>query len=312
MTIKALPFRNGNIATPRGNRPGTAAEVTPEGVLAATLASAGEPPVHAFVPLAAGALVPGIAEANLANSSAVADALRTAIDQVSPRKKVVTLIVPDSSARVFMLDFDNLPPKADDALPVLRFRMRKMVPFDVEHAAISYQILSPGTGQDKNAVKVLATIMPGAILAEYESAVRIAGYEPGVVLPSSLAALAALDSADPVLAANLSSQALTTTVSNANDLLLYRTVELPADNAQRVAEVQRSIAVAAAWYEDHVGTAPQQLYYAGAVDPHEFARAIADSNLSVREVAPPPATGAVTIAGPVGFAGITGALAGAA
>ena len=34
--------------------------------------------------------------------------------------------------------------------------------------------------------------MPGTVLAEYESAVRAAGYEPGVVLPSTLAAAAAV------------------------------------------------------------------------------------------------------------------------
>lgn len=312
MTINSLPFRTRNTA-PHGNRPGTAAELTPEGVLAATLATPGQPPVHAFAPIPAGALVPGIAESNVHNAAGVSDALRTALDQVAPRKKVITLVVPDTSARVFMLDFDTLPAKPAEALPVLRFRLRKMVPFDVEHAAVSYQLLSAnGTSERDGAVRVLATVMPGAILAEYESAVRAAGYEPGVVLPSSLAALAALDSAAPALTANLSSAGLTTTITDGDDLLLYRTIELPADNAARVAEVQRSIAVAAAWYEDHLSAAPRELYYSGAVDAREFARAIADTNLSVREVAPPPAIGAVTTAGPIGFAGITGALAGAA
>ncbi len=53
----------------------------------------------------------------------------------------MTLVIPDTSVRVFVLDFDSLPAKAAEAVPVLRFRLRKMVPFDVEHAALSYQIL---------------------------------------------------------------------------------------------------------------------------------------------------------------------------
>ena len=44
--------------------------------------------------------------------------------------------------RVFVLDFDSLPAKPAEALPVLRFRLRKMVPFDVEHAGVSYQVLT--------------------------------------------------------------------------------------------------------------------------------------------------------------------------
>ena len=51
---------------------------------------------------------------------------------------------------------------------------------------------------------MLAAVMPGPILAEYEAAVRAAGYEPGAVLPSSLAALETMDSMEAVLAANLS------------------------------------------------------------------------------------------------------------
>ena len=136
------------------------------------------------------------AEANIRNTDVVADAIRTALDQVSPRSRAVTLIVPDTSVRVFVLDFDSLPAKAAEAVPVLRFRLRKMVPFDVEHAA---RELPDAGAENRSNVKVLATVMPGPVLAEYEAAVRAAGYEPGAVLPSSLAALAALDSleADP-------------------------------------------------------------------------------------------------------------------
>ena len=154
--------------------------------------------------------------------------------------------------------------------------------------------------------------MPGASLAEYEAAVRAAGYEPGAVLPSSLAALAAVDSLEAVLAANLSSVALTTSITLGDDLLLYRTIDLPPDNAARLDEVQRSIAVAAAWFEDKLQAPARRLHYAGAVPASEFARAIADAHLDVVEIASTPSTGATTTIGPIGFAGIAGALAGVA
>jgi type IV pilus assembly protein PilM len=168
-----------------------------------------------------GALTPGVADANIHAPEAVAEAIRSALDQVSPRSRHITLVVPDTAVRVFVLDFDSLPAKSAEVASVLRFRLRKMVPFDAEHAALSYQILV----NEKTAIKVLVTVMPGAILAEYETAVRGAGYEPGAVLPSSLAALAALESMEPILAANLSGQALTTSITSGQDLLLYRTIE---------------------------------------------------------------------------------------
>jgi type IV pilus assembly protein PilM len=300
------------ITTAVAARPRTAVELTPEGALAATAQDGTATPVYAYAPLAAGALSPGISGTNVFTPSAVTEALRSAIEQVSPRSNSVTLIIPDTAARVFVLDFDTLPVKSAEAIPVLRFRLRKMVPFDVEHAAVSYQVLGQSGGRADGPLKILVTVMPGAILAEYETAVRAAGYEPGAVLPSSLAALAALDSAEPALTANLSSLALTTSITHADDLLLYRTIELPQDNAARVAEVQRSVAVAAAYFEDKLGQRPTRLHYAGAVPSRDFARAVTDAALEVVELSPTPATGATTAPGPIGFAGVSGALAGVA
>ena len=207
----------------------------------------------------------------------------------------MTLVVPDTVVRVFVLDFDSLPAKAAEAFPVLRFRLRKMVPFDVEHAGVSYQVLT----EEKSECKVLAAVMPGPVLAEYEAAVRAAGYEPGAVLPSSLAALEAIESTgllEAVLVANLSALSLTTSITNGQDLLLYRTLDLPEDPEQRLGEVQRGIAVAAAYYEDKLGYAAAACFTraslgAGRGGADEFAHWIDDPELSVADLAPKPKTG---------------------
>ncbi len=302
-----------------GARPPVAVELSPQGVLAAASPGPGKPPVYAFEPLPQGALVPGIGEQNLRAPELVANAMRAALGQVSPRTRAVTLVVPDTVVRVFVLDFDSLPGKAAEAIPVLRFRLRKMVPFEVEHAGLSYQVLV----ETKSECKVLAAVIPGPVLQEYEAAVRMAGFEPGALLPTSLAALGAIDSlgtADPdapVLAANLSALALTTSVTQGQDLLLYRTLDLPEEPTQRLAEVQRGIAVAAAYYEDKLGVRPRLLYYAGIgaggnSSAEDFARWIDDPEMTVTDLAPLPETGAATPLGNLmSLAGVVGALAGA-
>jgi type IV pilus assembly protein PilM len=282
-------------------------ELTPEGVLAAATDGAGKAPSYAYAPLPAGALAPGIAEANIHNADAVAGAIRSALGQVSPRTRSVTLVLPDPCVRVFMLDFDSLPAKSDEALSVLRFRMRKMLPFDVELAGLSYQVLS----QDKDECKVLVAVTPGPVLAEYETAVRAAGYEPGAALPASLAALETMDSMEAVLAANLSASTLTTLIVNGQDLLLYRALDLPVDPEQRRGEIRRGIAVAAAYYEDKLGLRASRLHYAGNAEGSAFAEWVGDSELTVVDLVPPPETGAVTTLGHASIAGVAGALAGA-
>jgi type IV pilus assembly protein PilM len=304
------------LGTQPGSRPPAALELTPEGVLAAVISSPGQPPVYAFEPLAPGSLLPGIGEPNLRAPDAVAAAIRTALDQLSPRSRAVTLVIPDTVVRVFVLDFDSLPAKQAEALPVLRFRLRKMVPFDVEHAGVSYQVLV----EKKDEVKVLAAVLPGPVLAEYEAAVRAAGYEPGAVLPSSLAALAAADSMEALLIANLSPVALTTCISNGQDLLLYRTLDLPDDPALRIDEVRRGVAVAAAYYEDKLGSRPMRLHFAGStgsdaagsegLGSEGFARWIDDPELIVVDLTARPETGAATALRNASIAGVAGALAG--
>lgn len=297
-------------STQTSGRPPAAVELMPEGVLAAALPSKGGSAVYAFVPLAAGALAPGIEEANLRSPEAVAQAIKSALDDVAPRSRHITLVLPDTAARVFVLDFDSLPAKAAEVIAVLRFRLRKMVPFDVEKAGVSYQVLS----QDKTTCRALIAVLPGPILEEYENAVRAAGFEPGAVLPSGLAALAALETEAPALTACFNGISLTTTITSGPDLLLYRTLELPSDPAQRLADVQRDIAVAAAYFEDKLASPARQLYYGGVGGADEFARwvQLSEGEMRVIELAPRPTTGAATALGKLNFAGVTGALAGAA
>ena len=302
------PILGKSINAAQYGRPPAAIELTPEGVLAAALPGKHEQPVYAFEPLRPGVLMPAIGELNMTSPEAVSLAIRNALASVSPRTRAVTVVIPDTAVRVFVLDFDTLPARASDAIPVLRFRLRKMVPFDVEHAGLSYQLLS----ETKTEARVLVAILPSNILEEYETVVRAAGYEPGAVIPSALAALATVDSSDPMLAACLSKVAITTSITRGNDLLLYRTLDLPDDPEQRLLEVQRSVAVAAAYYEDKVSVLPKELYFAGNGTAAEFEQWFGSSELRIIDLATRPSTGVATSLSNMSVAGLAGALAGAA
>ena len=293
-----------------GGRPAAACEITPEGVIAAATPAAGQAPLYAFEPLAGDVLHPGLLEANIANPTAVTAAIRSALGQVQPRVRAVTVVVPDSAVRVFVLDFDTLPTRMDETLPVLRFRLRKSVPFDVEHAGISFQVLTEGSSRLETQWKILAAVIPGPVLVEYESVVRAAGYDPGAVLPSSLAAICAIESQEAVLAVNLCTQALTTSIISGNDVLLHRTIELPPDSKGQQAEVQRAIAVAAAFFEDKLQVRPNRMLYSGVLSSHDFAEMVDDAELTIGELVQQPSTGMISAIGRASVAAVTGVLLG--
>ena len=127
-------------------RPRLACEITPAGVLAArpgSVAEAGQSQdvMTHFAPLRLGVLVPGLKAPAMTDRAAISSAIGQALEPIAERAKKVTVVVPDASVRVLLLDFDTLPTKTADILPILRFRLRKLVHFEVEDAAISWQVL---------------------------------------------------------------------------------------------------------------------------------------------------------------------------
>jgi type IV pilus assembly protein PilM len=200
-----------------GTRPRLACELRAEGVVAARAEDAS-------AQLSAVSRVP--LPDTAADRTSTVSALRKALEAVTLRSREATLIVPDSAVRVLLLDFDALPTKPAEALPIVRFRLKKLLPFDADDAAISFQIMAGSKGS----VSVVAVAMPRDVLADHEAMVREAGFEPGAVLPSTLAAIAGLpvDEA-PVLIVNAGHQGVTTAIVKGGLLLLHRTVDLGAD-----------------------------------------------------------------------------------
>jgi type IV pilus assembly protein PilM len=210
-----------------GMRPRVACEIAPQGVVGARSAEAAGPRAAvARVVLVAGAVAPGLRPGNVVDRVAVVAAVRRAMEQIemkpNSRDADMTLVVPDAAVRVLLLEFDALPGKAVEALPLVRFRLKKLLPFDADEAMVSYQVMSSGRGL----VRVLAVAMPRDVLAEYESVAREAGFEPGAVLPSTLAALAGVEGDEASLLVNANEMGVTTAIVRQGILLLHRSVDL--------------------------------------------------------------------------------------
>ena len=218
-----------------GTRPRLACEVRAEGVVAARAEDATAVlEAVARVPLADGAGMPQTRASDAADTldsassigggaarATVVAALRKALESVCLRSRDVTLVVPDAAVRVLLLDFDTLPAKPAEALPVVRFRLKKLLPFDADDAAVSYQVMA--TTRDGMRVTP-AVAMPREVQTEYESLVREAGFEPGAILPSTLAALAGLDEEELAkLVVNAGQEAVTTAIVKSGVVLLHRT-----------------------------------------------------------------------------------------
>jgi len=281
-----------------------ACEVTAERVVAAR-AGEGAQSLEAVSAqnLAAGTVTPGLQHANVTGRDALVTALRDALNAVAGRSHDVTLVIPDASTRILLLDFDTLPEKAEDADSVVRFRLKKSLPFDVDASAVSFDRYTAEDG-----LRVVAAVTPRSILEEYEAVVRDAGYNPGAVLPSMIAALGVVDGSRPTMVIKVEPGTTTFAIVDQNQLQLYRSLEnggTAVTGESLVDDVNTSLV----YFEDRHGISVDRVLVTGVQSAQALQVAFGNSNIRVEELVSSSLAGAGvgSVARPA-LAGVAGAL----
>jgi type IV pilus assembly protein PilM len=211
--------------------PAMAFEISEAGIAAARIGSRAE---LEFRPLKPGTLSISPLHENVADPDEFVMAVRAlASTQASRKRKDAALILPDYCTRIAVIDFDHFPSDAKEQASLVRFRMKRSVPFDVESAALSYYA-QPGTGKH---LEVVVVIAPLEIVARYESPFRSAGWRPGLVTASGLAALELAPEAGLSVMAKLTGKVLTVLVREKATLKLARCLDLPSTDLEDIAAV---------------------------------------------------------------------------
>ncbi len=251
-------------------RPPLACEIAADRVLAGRSADAGRiVEMCAARELAPGTVVPDLTESNLRDGTAVRQAIESALGGISGRSRDVIAILPDTAVRVVLLDFEALPSKPDEAEAVVRFRLKKSLPFNLDDARISYHAQAGGTG-----LRAVAAVVLNSVLQEYESAFRDAGYNPGVVMPSMLAAIGAADTERPTLVVKVDARTIGIAILDQEQLLLFRTLEnvrgVTITGEQLAEEVYPSVV----FFQDTYKLNIDRIYVAGLPEPGGAAPAL--------------------------------------
>lgn len=183
---------------------------------------------YAVEPLETGAIMPSPVDTNVTQPDSVRRALQRVLSRVGNLSQRVALLVPDAVVRVFILPFEDLPRRAEDALPLLRWRLKKSVPFDVEETTVSWSRQTARHGT----FEVVAAVARQGIVREYEALVEGFDAQPSVVLSSTLATLSLVSETGSTLLMRMSGRTLTTAILRGATLCLYRSTEMPAPAAQ--------------------------------------------------------------------------------
>ncbi len=289
-----------------GPRPKLACEISADRVLVGRVSETGGVlEACASGDLPAGSVVPDLIEINLRQPELVYEAIRDALGSIGGRSHDVIAVLPDAAVRVVLLDFETLPSKRDEVEGVVRFRLKKSLPFDVDKAKVSYHVQAARTG-----VRVIAAVALANVVEDYEAVFRQAGYQPGIVMPSMLAALGAADAPQPALVIKVDARTTSIAILDGQQLLLFRTLEntqgTNISGEQLAEEVYPSVVFFQDTYQLNIG----QIFVAGLPESGDAFPALrAQTGAEVRDLVSPSQLG-----GSVGsipkwrMAGVVGAL----
>lgn len=175
------------------------------------------------------------------------------------------LIIPDYAVRMAILDFEQFPSGEEERTALLRFRLRKSVPFHIDEAQLAYSVQV----EQPKRIEVLAVAVARPILDEYEGIFTDAGYRVGLVTPSSIAALRLCSSAEKGLSlvAKAAGSTLSVVLIEHGRVRLVRCLDLAGDEGEEARREEFTVfpllQQTLAYAEDQIGHPVNRLILCG-------------------------------------------------
>ncbi len=212
------------------------------------------------------------------NLGSLADLTRQArelFERSGTKPGKVSLVLPDNLAKVSIVTLPERPATRKLLRELLRFKLRRSVPFRLEDAAISSWSL-PGPGPELN---LLVAVMLRSVVEQYEAAFEAAGARPGLVdlctpsvfnLARPAIAKAVAAGTDAALL-NCTRNYFTLMIVQADRVVFFRCKTYAggeeSDPSGRLAVMARELTSSFSYYTDKLGGAGVGTVFVRAVSP---------------------------------------------
>jgi type IV pilus assembly protein PilM len=196
-----------------------------------------------------GLVAPSLTAPNLTDKTAVGDAVQRTLRAVGVSRGRVALVVPDGAAKVSVVRFEKVPAKAEDLAQLVRWQVRKAVPFPIDQSQVSW---TPGVA-DANGSDYVVSVARQDIVEDYERVVAAAGVQVGLVDLASFNLVNLLLAGDPAagrgdwLLVHVTPDASTMAIVRDGALLLFRHRPIEGDGS--LADLGHQTAM---YYEDRL------------------------------------------------------------
>jgi|GEM_PF-468860 len=128
-----------------------------------------------FSLLQSGVLKPSLRETNILDPQAFCDCLKEARSLFSPKEPRLSISLPDSVGRVFLMDIEGRFKSRGEAMDVIRWKLKKSVSFNTNDAHLDYQQLMI---RENNEMSLLVAMVSKNVITQYEDLITSAGFLP--------------------------------------------------------------------------------------------------------------------------------------
>ncbi|MBK5273548.1 MAG: pilus assembly protein PilM [Desulfuromonadales bacterium] len=153
-------------------------EIRPSGVAFALLGGSVATPLLervAYAPLAPGSLRVSLREANILDPAAFCETVRSAHNLLLYNGTRVSVTLPDAVGRIMMLDVEGRFKSRAEGLDIIRWKLKKNIPFDIADTHLDYQQLSVRENGD---MALMVALVSRDVISQYEEQLMIAGLTP--------------------------------------------------------------------------------------------------------------------------------------
>jgi len=153
-------------------------EISPSGVAFALLSGpAASPRLErvSYRPLDPGTIRLSLREPNIIDPQAFTSRLKDAHNTLLYRGTRLSLTLPDAAGRILLLDVEGRFKSRSEGLDIIRWKLKKSMPFDIADSHLDYQMLRVRENGD---MALLVALVSRTVIGQYEELLSAAGFVP--------------------------------------------------------------------------------------------------------------------------------------
>ena len=216
-------------------------------------------------------------EPNVTAPQAFVAKVREAHLRLLTKERSVSVSLPDATGRVVLLELEARFKNREEGLEIIRWKLKKSLPFDISTVHLDYQILAE---RESGGVSLLVSLISRPVVTQYEELLIEAGLEPKFIDFTSFNLYrlfsSRLELSDNGALVTFYAGALTVLIFHGGVLCFYRTKEAAGEAQNLYREVNSSFLV---YGDRHPRQAVTEVFcLAGVTDAEAFRSLVAEAS----------------------------------